>query len=86
MNWPKYLCIGNDKIEAEWLPRWYGVPHDECVFRRYNKLFKQHEGTGYPDTSIFIKLKPLPKGTNYKQHLNILKTERLLNGNDVREY
>ena len=39
----KYLCIGNNKIEAEWLPRWYGVAHNECVFRRYNKLFEQHE-------------------------------------------
>jgi hypothetical protein len=29
-------------------------------------------------------LTDLPKGTNYKQHLKILKTERLLNGNDIR--
>ena len=77
----KYLCIGNNKIEAEWLPRLYGVAHNECVFRRYNKLFEQHEPS-YENTS-FIELIPLPKGSNYKQHLNILKTERLIYGNDV---
>ena len=78
----KYLWIGNSKSEAEWLPRWYGVSHDECVFRRYNRLFEQHEPS-YENTS-FIELIPLPKGTNYKQHLNILKTERLIYGNDIR--
>ena len=66
----KYLCIGNTSVEAEWLPRWYGVPHDECLFN-------------YPDDEYgpavpLIRLRALPKGTNYKQHLKIIKTEHLL--------
>jgi len=66
----KYLCIGNTSVEAEWLPRWYGVPHDECLFN-------------YPDDEYgpavpLIRLRALPEGTNYKQHLKIIKTEHLL--------
>jgi len=67
----RYLCIGNDKVRAEWLPRWYGVPHDECIFR------------AYPNEPVywrvnFIVLKPLPLGSDYKKQLCILKTEKLL--------
>ena len=69
----KYVCIGTKKIEAEWLPRFYKIPHDECVI-----------GTTLDAFQGCIVLAPLPKGTNYKQHLNILKIERLIYGNDVR--
>ena len=66
----KYLCIGNKYIKSQWLPRWYGVPHDECLFN-------------YPDDEYgpavpLIRLRALPEGTNYKQHLKIIKTEHLL--------
>ena len=33
----KYLCIGgiiNPNIKDQWLPRWYDIPFDECLFRR----------------------------------------------------
>jgi len=63
----KYLCIGNKDIEAMWLPRWYEVAFDECVIG------------GYPFQGCIV-LAPLPKGSDYKQHLSILKTEKLLNG------
>ena len=79
----KYVCIGTKKIEAEWLPRFYKIPHDECVFSRYNKLFKQNEP--HSEKGL-IELTPLPKGTDYVQYLKILKTERLLDGDDVRGY
>jgi len=72
----KYVCIGTKEIEAQWLPRWYGVSHDECIFCKYNELFEQD----YPQQQWLIELTPLNKGGNYKQHLKILKTERLLNG------
>jgi hypothetical protein len=68
----KYLCIGNNSVEAEWLPRWYGVPYDECLFNWPNDEY----GPAVP----LIRLRVLPKGANYKQQLNIIKTERLLNG------
>ena len=63
----KYLCIGNKEIKAEWLPRWYDVPHEECIFDK-----NPFQGC--------IVLTPLPKGRDYKQHLHMLKLEKLLNG------
>jgi len=73
----KYLCIGTKKIEAEWLPRFYKIPHDECVFSRYNKLFEQNEP--HSEKGL-IELTSLPKGTDYVHYLKTLKTERLLDG------
>jgi len=72
-----YLCIGNNKIKPEWLPRWYGVPHEECLFIKKNQ-FGKHQLKQY--SSKYIVLKPLPKNSDYKQHLKMLKTEKLLNG------
>jgi hypothetical protein len=64
----KYVCIGNKEIESKWLPRWYDVPFEECLFDK-----NPFQGC--------IVLTPLPKNSDYKQHLKILKTESLLNGN-----
>ena len=83
----KYLCrsgVFNPNIRDKWLPRWYDIPFEECLF-----------SSDWEDTSGYIEsdwrkkaemenvmlLTDLPKGTNYKQHLKILKTESLLNGN-----
>ena len=33
----KYLCVGKGKILAEWLPRWYKIPHEECVLLTENQ-------------------------------------------------
>ena len=68
----KYLCIGNKKIKAEWLPRWYSIPYEECLFIQHH-YFGKHP-------SKYIVLTPLSKDNDYKQHLSILKTEKLLNG------
>jgi len=67
----KYLCVRDNKIEAEWLPRWYGVPFEECVF--VTDAGWQHV---VPNKGLLV-LTPLPKNSNYKEHLKILKTERL---------
>ena len=66
----KYLCVRNNKVEAEWLPRWYKVPFEECVFVT-DSSWQNKE---------LIMLTPLPKGTDYVHYLKTLKTERLLNG------
>ena len=97
LNRDKYLCIGNEEVEAKWLPRWYGVPHTECAFtlekllndseidlgsRSYLGIYGMH-----PDAikqSNIIRLPVLPKGSDYKQKLKELKLEKLLNGNDIR--
>ena len=79
----KYVCIGNETTEADWLPRWYKIPHEECVLlteSQWSQNIKQHAGK---ETII---LRPLPEGTDYVHYLKTLKTERLLNGNDVRKY
>jgi len=78
----KYLCIGNEETEAQWLPRWYGVPFEECCFA--TNIPSKHIRDDVIKYTSLIKLTDLPKGTNYKQYLNILKTERLIYGNDVR--
>ena len=75
----KYLCIGNGIVEAQWLPRWYKVPYGECAF--INKNVHKEASSSLKDLYYgFIVLKPLPKGSNYKKHLKIIKTEHLLNG------
>ena len=74
----KYICVGTDKVEAEWLQRWYKIPHDECIFfssqNDWAKLVKNTPGVNH------LVLRPLPKGTDYVHYLKILKTEHLLNG------
>ena len=66
----KYLCIGNKYIKSQWLPRWYEVTYNECLFdsKNYN----------YSDIQL-IELTVRPDN-DYEEHLNILKTERLLYG------
>ena len=89
----KYVCrsgIFNPNIRDKWLPRWYDVPFEECLF--YSDMKKERDigGMCSSDAEILAKkedvmlLIDLPKGTDYKQHLKILKTERLLDGNDIR--
>ena len=85
----KYICRGgifNPNIIDKWLPRWYGVSFEDCIFSSEQddtsgtleewEMIAQKSGT--------MLLTDLPKGTNYKQHLKILKTERLIYGNDIR--
>ena len=83
----KYLCVGgiiNPNIRDQWLPRWYDIPFNECFFKidyiwedsRYEKRLWEK----IAKKENVMLLTDLPKGTNYKQHLKILKTERLLNG------
>ena len=88
LNRAKYLCIGDEEVEAKWLPRWYGVPHTECAFtNEFESAYALH-----PDAIKQIKIIPyniirlpvLPKGSDYKQKLKELKLEKLLNGNDIR--
>ena len=81
----KYLCIGgiiNPNIKDLWLPRWYDIPFDECLFRRdwvdSSGTIKDLKKAAEADCVMLLT--DLPKGTNYKQHLNILKTERLIYG------
>jgi hypothetical protein len=78
----KYLCIGNDTVEAEWLPRWYNVPYEECVFatkdKNKNYLFHQNQSfTLSPDPDTLIKLHIRP---NKNYDIKIAKTEHLLQG------
>ena len=87
----KYVCrsgVFNRNIRDKWLPRWYDVPFEECVFSSEQQdtsgTLKEWEMIAKQNGTLLLT--DLPKGTNYKQHLKILKTERLLNGNDVRKY
>ena len=81
----KYLCrsgVFNPNIRDKWLPRWYDIPFEECLFA---SDWKDSSGTiedwkKEADMGSVMLLTDLPKGTNYKQHLKILKTERLLDG------
>jgi|TARA_Y100000758_G_C16009948_1_gene407218 hypothetical protein len=70
----KYLCVGTDKVPAEWLPRWYEVPFDECIM--YESEWNVFKPEQYTD---LLTLTVIPNGC-YKKHLKTLKTERLLNG------
>ena len=79
----KYWCIGNKEVQSTWLPRWYGVLYDECIFTNDS----EPAYTLHPDAikqSNIIRLPVLPKGSDYKQKLKELKLEKLLNGNDIR--
>ena len=85
----KYYCVSgfhNPNIRDKWLPRWYGVPFENCLFyseeRKNSKDFQDWDNVC--KTLDLILLTDLPKGTNYKQKLKELKTERLLDGNDIR--
>jgi|14BtaG_2_1085337.scaffolds.fasta_scaffold218296_2 hypothetical protein len=81
----KYLCISNGKIKPQWLPRWYEIPYDECIFATDDITENARPYTRKALASLnLIKLYALPKGSNYKQHLKELKTERLLDGTDIR--
>jgi hypothetical protein len=71
-----YICIGTKEVEAQWLQRWYGVPHDACIFISYS----DNSNPEWDMRSSHIVLRPLPEGSDYKQHLKILKTEKLLSG------
>jgi hypothetical protein len=76
----KYLCIGDGAIEAAWLPRWYKVPVEECVFQDSNEGY--FELPNYPDWYLIrnkklVILKPRP---NKDYDIKIAKTEHLLNG------
>ena len=81
----KYLCrsgVFNPNIRDKWLPRWYDIPFEECLFA---SDWKDSSGTiedwkKEADMGSVMLLTDLPKGINYKQHLKILKTERLLDG------
>jgi hypothetical protein len=86
----KYLCIGTEfekrEIKAQWLPRWYNVPYDECLFTD-----NVNDPVQYTYTSDeFFKHNQLiiliyrPDG-DYQEHLKILKTERLLDGTGIHE-
>jgi hypothetical protein len=78
----KYMCVGNSKIQAEWLPRWYEVPFKECLFATeyVRKNLNKAAALLHDDTLIlktYIILKPrLDKNYDIK----IAKTEHLLNG------
>ena len=85
----KYYCVSgihNPNIRDKWLPRWYGVPFEDCLF--YSEERKNNNDCQDWDNVCkslnLILLTDLPKGTSYKQKLKELKTERLLNGNDIR--
>jgi len=82
----KYVCIGNNKIKAEWLPRWYGVPHEECIFFNNSWEFEHicNIIQGRVRHQDCIILTPLRESSDYKQKLKELKLEKLLNGNDIR--
>ena len=86
----KYLCLSgviNLNIRDKWLPRWYGIPFEECLFSsswEYPDSGTKEDWEEIAKREHLMLLTDLPKGTNYKQHLKILKTERLIYGNDVR--
>ena len=84
----KYYCVSgihNPNIRDKWLPRWYGVPSEDCLF--YSEERKNNNDCQDWDNVCkslnLILLTDLPKGTNYKQKFKELKTERLLNGNNI---
>ena len=70
-----YLCIGTKEIQAKWLPRWYKVPYQECLFAGEFRKFSNR----YAKQNHLIELTYRPDG-DYTEHLKILKTEHLLNG------
>ena len=82
----KYLCRGgvlNPNIRDKWLPRWYDIPFEDCLFSSdlEDSSGMKKDWEKVAEMENVMLLTDLPKGTNYKQHLKILKTESLLNGN-----
>ena len=72
----KYMCIGNDTIKSQWLPKWYNVSYKECLFDSQNY--------NYSDIKL-IELRPIMpvqpyQNEAYEAQLKILKTEHLLTG------
>ena len=85
----KYFCVSgyyNKKVIDKWLPRWYGVPFEECLFHSDMKKERDIGGIDPSDAEKEAKsmgailLMDEPKGTDYKQKLKELKTKHLLNG------
>ena len=85
----KYLCLSgviNLNIRDKWLPRWYGIPFEECLFSsswEYPDSGTKEDWEEIAKREHLMLLTDLPKGTNYKQKFKELKTERLLNGNNI---
>ena len=82
LNKAKYLCIGNKEVEAEWLPRWYGVPHAECAFtNEFKPAYAVHPDAIKQSNVICLSVLPdASTSSDYKQKLKELKLEKLLNG------
>ena len=76
----KYLCIKNKKmgVEAEWLPRWYNVPFEECIMIK-NEDSPNARGYFHDFEKKYIILRAR-LDNNYD--IKIAKTEHLLNGGD----
>ena len=70
-------------MKAQWLPRWYGVPHTECAFTNESEPATALHPDAIKQSNI-IKLPVLPKGSDYKQKLKEIRTEHLIYGNDIR--
>ena len=85
----KYYCVSgfyNPNIRDKWLPRWYGIPFEDCLFYSEERTEddRQDWDEVCEDLSLLL-LTDLPKGTNYKQKLKELKTEGLLNGTRIHK-
>ena len=82
----KYLCIGTEEVEAQWLPRWYNVLYDECDFATLtdSHWFLDVHPRDYNHIDDLMILHYRPDG-DYEEHLKILKTERLLDGTGIHE-
>ena len=81
----KYYCVSgvhNPNIRDKWLPRWYDIPFEDCLFSSdlEDSSGMKKDWEKIAEGESVMLLTDLPKGTNYKQHLKILKTERLLDG------
>ena len=73
------------KIEAQWLPKWYGVPDAECVFihesqiKMEDMMIKEPSGQYYGPKQLLnlIQLTYRPD-KDYEEHLKVLKATQLL--------
>ena len=72
----KYLCVGSGDVEAQWLPRWYKVPHEECIFYYNNYIYKQQG----PSDIQYNNLIELTVRSDGIYDIKVAKTEHLLNG------
>ena len=81
-NLGMYTSLSTTIVKAQWLPRWYGVPYEECEFATYKEdvlTFKETYKT-FVDLNVVnngIRLTYRPNG-DYKEHLKVLKTKKLL--------